>query len=60
MAKGTLNPNSVNNYMANYEWDEDVDDLMAEDERKADRAWLESAGYTVDEDGKIVFDDKKG
>ena len=55
MGKGTLNPNSVNNYMANYEWDEDYDAMLAEQEKQADQEWLESAGYTVDADGKVVI-----
>lgn len=54
MAKGTLNVNSINNYMANYEWDDDYDDLMQEEERKEDRSWIENAGYEVDENGLVV------
>ncbi len=54
MAKQTLNVNSVNKYMANYEWDDDLDDLNAMDAKRADNSELFFAGYEVDSDGKVV------
>lgn len=56
MAKGTLNVNSVNNYMANFEWDDEELDETMEEERAADQ---EYAGYEVDENGLVIIKDKE-
>lgn len=50
MAKGTLNVNSVNNYMAGYEWDDDDDLTQEEDEH-------EDLDYEVDENGLVIVKD---
>lgn len=55
LGKGTLNPNSVNNYLANYEWDEEEDEQLAQQEKQAEYETLEDSGYTIDENGKVVL-----
>ena len=55
LSKGTLNPNSVGNYLANYEWDEEEDEQLAQKEKQAEYESLEESGYTIDENGKVVL-----